>query len=87
MVAKGNFIPCLQSRNAPWTAAGHGQSVILRVVSYRVLPGPAGHLGDELHSLLLSEHGEARGRIVPSSQASHLFVTSPEASTSLKSVL
>lgn len=83
MVAKGNFIPCLQSRNAPWTAAGHGQSVILRVVSYRVLPGPAGHLGDELHSLLLSEHGEARGRIVPSS---HLFVTSPEASTSLKSV-
>lgn len=35
----------------------------------RVLPGLGGHLGDELHALL-SDHGEARGRTVPSSQAS-----------------
>lgn len=31
-------------------------------------------------------HSGARGGIVPSSQASHLFVTSPEASASLKPV-
>lgn len=37
---------------------------------------------NELHSLL-SDHGEARGRTVPSSQAPQLIVTSPEASTSL----
>lgn len=35
----------------------------------RALPGLAGHLGDELCSLP-SDHGEARGRIVPSSEAS-----------------